>query len=268
MCCPNTNADQGCSADPSGDPAPAIVPSGFTLIELLVVVSILSLLVALLLPALQSARDIARQVQCLANQRQLGVMHHMYADSSKDFIVWGRDPEPSQLSWMQILTAEGLLHFVSNGAVDDPVLACPSAPRGDFSASGLDKKGTDIGMNWYIGRSWHATKGEPNQPAFLQNGQIPLRRSRVQFPQRTYLLGDGGGSTFLFALTIANDRGTPGLVGVDGTPVHLRHPGGEFGGWSAVYVDGHGEKEPGLDPAPPLESYSDARPYPWRPYWP
>src|SRR5699024_11097502 len=44
---------------------------GFTLIELLVVVSIISLLIAILLPALAAAREAARSLQCLSQQRQI-----------------------------------------------------------------------------------------------------------------------------------------------------------------------------------------------------
>jgi len=53
-------------------------PHGFTLIELLVVISIIALLIALLLPSLQSARDVARQTLCLSNMKQLGLTNAIY----------------------------------------------------------------------------------------------------------------------------------------------------------------------------------------------
>lgn len=56
-------------------------PFAFTLVELLVVISIIALLIALLLPALSAARDAARHVQCLSNQRQMGLALHLYADA-------------------------------------------------------------------------------------------------------------------------------------------------------------------------------------------
>jgi prepilin-type N-terminal cleavage/methylation domain-containing protein len=57
--------------------------SGFTLIELLVVISIISLLIAILLPSLASARKRARQIQCAAQLRQIGMGHLQYAMDHK-----------------------------------------------------------------------------------------------------------------------------------------------------------------------------------------
>ncbi len=58
----------------------------FTLVELLVVVTIISVLAALLLPALQNAFESARGAQCLANEKQMGMAFFLYADENQDYL--------------------------------------------------------------------------------------------------------------------------------------------------------------------------------------
>jgi len=67
--------------------------SGFTLIELLVVISIISLLVSILLPALASARQSAQAVKCLSRQHQVGIASAMYRNEFNSYYpvnyMWG-----------------------------------------------------------------------------------------------------------------------------------------------------------------------------------
>lgn len=83
---------------------------GFTLIELLVVVAILAVLVSILLPALNGARQQAKSTACLANMRSLGLAVHLYVQDNNDRFpsfgyVHGGESDPEK-SWITTLAHE------------------------------------------------------------------------------------------------------------------------------------------------------------------
>jgi prepilin-type N-terminal cleavage/methylation domain-containing protein len=96
---------------------------GFTLVELLVVIAIIGVLVALLLPAVQAAREAARRMQCGNNLKQLGLAMQNYHDTHKKFpgvAVFGRSGPLPQRAYHHTW-CEAILPFIEQQPLYDSV---------------------------------------------------------------------------------------------------------------------------------------------------
>ena len=124
--------------------------SAFTLVELLVVIAIIGILIALLLPAVQAAREAARRMQCSNNLKQLGLALQMYNDTHKAFpyaSIIDSNVQSGYWGWSTMMLsyfeaqstfdridfsyAYNDLHEINNEAMRTflNVYQCPSAPE-------------------------------------------------------------------------------------------------------------------------------------------
>jgi len=151
--------------------------SAFTLIELLVVIAIISLLVSILLPSLNRAKNLTRRVVCGSNMKQLGLAFVMYTNDWRSNFPFIREEGPSGVSGVW---ADKLYNDYTNGV---KVFHCPSSRERAYHPNEVGGAYTmAYGMEWWVGG------GKTTGPG----GDWPTNKiSNIAQPAKTILLGEG-----------------------------------------------------------------------------
>lgn len=186
--------------------------AAFTLIELLVVIAIISALMAVLMPGLSTARQRAKEAQCAAQLRDLGIGIHNYALANRDYtcsgsfdpeIANGRDGPVDRIGWVADLVNEGIARPADSLCPTNPArynqkLGIGAAGQNSYTeaqARSLIERGynTNYTQSWYMARTeWRPASRDYNlRRVRATQGPFRLGRWVGVNEARVPLLGDG-----------------------------------------------------------------------------
>ena len=164
--------------------------NGFTLVELLVCIAIISILFALLLPALSRAREASRRASCTNNLRQIGIAFQLYTIENKEKYPAAQDPvslSPFYWFWMGRGWRTKISEYIPGDKDRPGVFLCPSDPR---SESKYESTSYAYSMAFYhTPEQINAmTQVEDNYDSPVKS--IPQSVAAVRNPSRKIMVGE------------------------------------------------------------------------------